>query len=76
MNASQTFIMFAMTVYKCETTLQRYEAGVMQIWKLFLRDGVLWFLPYSVSISASFGSTVRWPTYLLTGLKPRLARLF
>jgi hypothetical protein len=44
MNASQTFIMFAMTVYKCGTTLQRYEAGVMQMWKLFLRDGVLWFL--------------------------------
>ncbi|KAJ7850297.1 hypothetical protein B0H14DRAFT_3665580 [Mycena olivaceomarginata] len=47
------FIMFAMTVYKCGTTLQRYEAGVMQIWKLFLRDGVLWFLAVFAAAGAA-----------------------
>jgi len=48
-----TFIMFAMTVYKCGTTLQRYEAGVMQMWKLFLRDGVLWFLAVFAAAGAA-----------------------
>ncbi|KAJ7686039.1 hypothetical protein B0H14DRAFT_3534792 [Mycena olivaceomarginata] len=48
-----TFIMFSMTVYKCGTTLQRYEAGVMQIWQLFLRDGVLWFLAVFAAAGAA-----------------------
>ncbi|KAJ7443705.1 hypothetical protein FB451DRAFT_1295410 [Mycena latifolia] len=39
-----TFIMFLMTLYKCGTTLRRNTAHVMPIWKLFLRDGVVWFL--------------------------------
>jgi len=48
-----TFIMFAMTVYKCGTTLQRSEAGVMQMWRLFLRDGVLWFLAVFAAAGAA-----------------------
>ncbi|KAJ7176090.1 hypothetical protein C8R43DRAFT_553890 [Mycena crocata] len=39
-----TFIMFAMTVYKCGITLWRNAHQVMPVWKLFLRDGVVWFL--------------------------------
>ncbi|KAJ7144237.1 hypothetical protein C8R44DRAFT_759640 [Mycena epipterygia] len=39
-----TFIMFAMTIYKCGLTLYRTDHRVMPIWKLFLRDGVVWFL--------------------------------
>jgi hypothetical protein len=36
--------MFAMTLYKCGLTLQQNAQQVMPVWKLFLRDGVLWFL--------------------------------
>ncbi|KAJ7697172.1 hypothetical protein B0H17DRAFT_1328928 [Mycena rosella] len=39
-----TFMMFAMTLYKCGLTLYRMDARVMPIWRLFLRDGVAWFL--------------------------------
>jgi hypothetical protein len=39
----QTFIMFAMTVYKCSVTLRGSLRQVMPVWQLFLRDGVLWF---------------------------------
>ncbi|KAJ7668204.1 hypothetical protein B0H17DRAFT_1210055 [Mycena rosella] len=39
-----TFVMFAMTVYKCCTTLNWNSHHVMPVWKLFLRDGVVWFL--------------------------------
>ncbi|KAJ7749813.1 hypothetical protein DFH07DRAFT_1062262 [Mycena maculata] len=39
-----TFIMFAMTVYRCYTTLQWSARHVMPVWKLFLRDGVVWFI--------------------------------
>ncbi|KAJ7495345.1 hypothetical protein FB451DRAFT_1213897 [Mycena latifolia] len=39
-----TFIMFAMTLYKCGLTLYRMDRHVMPIWRLFLRDGVMWFL--------------------------------
>ncbi|KAJ7677160.1 hypothetical protein B0H17DRAFT_1079936 [Mycena rosella] len=40
----QTFVMFAMTVYKCCTTLDWNSHHVMPVWKLFLRDGLVWFL--------------------------------
>lgn len=33
-----------MTVYKCGITLWRNAHQVMPVWKLFLRDGVVWFL--------------------------------
>jgi hypothetical protein len=36
--------MFVLTVYKCGTKLWRTADEVVQVWKLFLRDGVLWFL--------------------------------
>ncbi|KAK7060021.1 hypothetical protein R3P38DRAFT_2838921, partial [Favolaschia claudopus] len=40
-----TFIMFAMTVYKCLLTIRYTEINTnTSVWKLFLRDGVLWFL--------------------------------
>jgi len=39
-----TFIMFAMTLYKCARTLYRTDHHVMPIWRLFLRDGVVWFV--------------------------------
>ncbi|KAK7052733.1 hypothetical protein R3P38DRAFT_3306353 [Favolaschia claudopus] len=39
-----TFVMFAMTVYKCAVTLYRSDHRWMPIWRLFLRDGVVWFV--------------------------------
>ncbi|KAJ6568006.1 hypothetical protein DFH09DRAFT_438148 [Mycena vulgaris] len=39
-----TFTMFAMTLYKCGWTLYQSYHRAMPIWKLFLRDGVVWFL--------------------------------
>ncbi|KAJ7775545.1 hypothetical protein B0H16DRAFT_1879909 [Mycena metata] len=39
-----TFIMFAMTFYKCIVTLYRMEHGTMPFWTLFLRDGIVWFV--------------------------------
>lgn len=36
--------MFAMTVYKCTTTLFTHGAGRLPIITLFLRDGVFWFV--------------------------------
>ncbi|KAJ7216118.1 hypothetical protein C8J57DRAFT_1396581, partial [Mycena rebaudengoi] len=39
-----TFIMFLLTLYKCGITLHGNAHRVMPIWKLFLRDGVVWFL--------------------------------
>ncbi|KAJ7231124.1 hypothetical protein C8J57DRAFT_1533928 [Mycena rebaudengoi] len=39
-----TSIMFVMTLYKCGMTLLRSDHRVMPVWKLFLRDGVVWFL--------------------------------
>ncbi|KAJ7248756.1 hypothetical protein C8J57DRAFT_1357743 [Mycena rebaudengoi] len=39
-----TFVMFLLTLYKCGVTLHRNDHRVMPIWKLFLRDGVVWFL--------------------------------
>ncbi|KAF7368343.1 hypothetical protein MVEN_00155800 [Mycena venus] len=39
-----TFIMFAMTLYKCALTLYRTDHRVMPVWTLFLRDGVVWFV--------------------------------
>ncbi|KAJ6615204.1 hypothetical protein B0H10DRAFT_80256 [Mycena sp. CBHHK59/15] len=38
------FIMFVMTVYKCGITLRLGNFPATSMWKLFLRDGVLWFL--------------------------------
>ena len=35
--------MFAMTLYKCARTLYHTDHR-MPIWKLFLRDGVVWFV--------------------------------
>ncbi|KAJ6534114.1 hypothetical protein B0H19DRAFT_1185299 [Mycena capillaripes] len=40
----QTFIMFAMTLYKCIRTLCSADHRVMPVWRLFLRDGVVWFV--------------------------------
>ncbi|KAJ7155308.1 hypothetical protein C8R46DRAFT_1196781, partial [Mycena filopes] len=39
-----TFIMFAMTLFKCIRTFQQSAYEVMPMWRLFLRDGVIWFL--------------------------------
>ncbi|KAJ7662633.1 hypothetical protein DFH06DRAFT_356470 [Mycena polygramma] len=39
-----TLIMFVMTLYKCVLTLYRMDHRVMPLWKLFLRDGVVWFI--------------------------------
>ncbi|KAJ6498463.1 hypothetical protein C8R47DRAFT_1212152 [Mycena vitilis] len=39
-----TLIMFLMTLYKCVLTLYRMDHRVMPLWKLFLRDGVVWFI--------------------------------
>ncbi|KAJ7274802.1 hypothetical protein C8J57DRAFT_236282 [Mycena rebaudengoi] len=39
-----TLIMFLLTLYKCGVTLHGNAHRVMPIWKLFLRDGVVWFL--------------------------------
>ncbi|KAJ7779916.1 hypothetical protein B0H16DRAFT_728275 [Mycena metata] len=39
-----TFIMFAMTLYKCVVTLYRMEHRTMPVWSLFLRDGIIWFV--------------------------------
>ncbi|KAJ6592448.1 hypothetical protein B0H19DRAFT_1087861, partial [Mycena capillaripes] len=47
-----TFVMFIMTVYKCTTTLKRATHHVMPVWRLFLRDGVLWFLAVFVAAGA------------------------
>jgi hypothetical protein len=41
---NQTFIMFVMTVYKCCVTLQGQIHHAMPVWRLFLRDGVAWFI--------------------------------
>jgi hypothetical protein len=43
-NKWQTFIMFVMTVYKCCVTLQGQIHHAMPVWRLFLRDGVAWFI--------------------------------
>ncbi|KAJ7892533.1 hypothetical protein B0H14DRAFT_984171 [Mycena olivaceomarginata] len=48
-----TFIMFAMTLYKCGLTLQQNAQQVMPVWKLFLRDGVLWFLAVFAAAGAA-----------------------
>ncbi|KAJ7079227.1 hypothetical protein B0H15DRAFT_804506 [Mycena belliarum] len=37
-----TFLMFVMTVHKCCTTLRADLRHVMPIWRVFLRDGVVW----------------------------------
>ncbi|KAJ6480044.1 hypothetical protein DFH09DRAFT_1341577 [Mycena vulgaris] len=52
-----TFIMFVMTVYKCVTTLNRNAHHVMPVWKLFLRDGVVWFL---VVFAAAVSELLIW----------------
>ncbi|KAJ7032146.1 hypothetical protein C8F04DRAFT_1359336 [Mycena alexandri] len=39
-----TFVMFALTLYKCLVTLYRMDHGVMPFWTLFLRDGIIWFV--------------------------------
>ncbi|KAJ7676920.1 hypothetical protein DFH06DRAFT_615559 [Mycena polygramma] len=49
-----TCIMFTMTVYKCAVTLRGADRSVMPLWKLFLRDGVVWF----VLVFATAGSGV------------------
>ena len=37
--------MFAMTLYKCITALRREAVdNVADIWELFLRDGIVWFI--------------------------------
>ncbi|KAJ6450124.1 hypothetical protein C8R47DRAFT_1171172 [Mycena vitilis] len=52
---SQTFIMFAMTLYKCVSTLwsNRNAPQVMPVWRLFLRDGVSWFLAVFAAAGAA-----------------------
>ncbi|KAJ7695281.1 hypothetical protein B0H14DRAFT_2650643 [Mycena olivaceomarginata] len=49
-----TFIMFAMTLYKCVLTLYHADHRVMPVWRLFLRDGIVWF----VLVFAAAGSEV------------------
>ncbi|KAJ7793359.1 hypothetical protein B0H14DRAFT_3498221 [Mycena olivaceomarginata] len=49
-----TFIMFAMTVYKCSVTLRGSLRQVMPVWQLFLRDGVLWFFAVFITAGATF----------------------
>ncbi|KAJ7153047.1 hypothetical protein C8R43DRAFT_1002756 [Mycena crocata] len=39
-----TFIMFILTVYKCSKTLRMDKSVEMPLVKLFLRDGIIWFL--------------------------------
>jgi len=41
--------MFAMTVYKCTTTLLAYGPEGLLIVRLFLRDGVFWFVAIFVT---------------------------
>ncbi|KAJ6505211.1 hypothetical protein C8R45DRAFT_545796 [Mycena sanguinolenta] len=48
-----TFIMFAMTLYKCLSAFQYTERSVMPLWRLFLRDGVLWFLAVFAAAGAA-----------------------
>ncbi|KAJ6533288.1 hypothetical protein DFH09DRAFT_126300 [Mycena vulgaris] len=58
-----TFIMFVMTVYKCVTTLHRNAHHVMPVWKLFLRDGVVWFLAvFAAAVSELLIWTMRRET--------------
>ncbi|KAJ6505212.1 hypothetical protein C8R45DRAFT_1209042 [Mycena sanguinolenta] len=49
----QTFIMFAMTLCKCLSAFQYTERSVMPLWRLFLRDGVLWFLAVFAAAGAA-----------------------
>ncbi|KAJ7478968.1 hypothetical protein FB451DRAFT_1556732 [Mycena latifolia] len=44
-----TIILFIMTVYKCCSTLRQDTCHVMPLWRLFLRDGAVWFLAVSVA---------------------------
>ncbi|KAJ7032942.1 hypothetical protein C8F04DRAFT_1235100 [Mycena alexandri] len=39
-----TFIMFGLTIFKCARTFRDRASQVMPLWRLFLRDGVVWFL--------------------------------
>ncbi|KAF7349036.1 hypothetical protein MVEN_01425200 [Mycena venus] len=48
-----TFIMFAMTIYKCGSTLRQNAHQIMPLWRLFLRDGVLWFLTVFAAAGAA-----------------------
>jgi len=49
-----TFIMFAMTLYKCITALRREAVdNVADIWELFLRDGIVWFLAVFLAACAA-----------------------
>ncbi|KAF7367973.1 hypothetical protein MSAN_00862700 [Mycena sanguinolenta] len=48
-----TFVMFVMTLYKCCSTLRVTERSVMPVWRLFLRDGVLWFLAVFAAAGAA-----------------------
>ncbi|KAJ7208252.1 hypothetical protein GGX14DRAFT_698027 [Mycena pura] len=49
-----TFIMFAMTLYKCITALRREAVdNVADIWELFLRDGIIWFLAVFLAACAA-----------------------
>jgi hypothetical protein len=36
--------MFVMTLYKCVLTMYPMDRRVMPVWRLFLRDGVVWFV--------------------------------
>ncbi|KAJ6605089.1 hypothetical protein B0H10DRAFT_2212491 [Mycena sp. CBHHK59/15] len=54
-----TSIMFGMTLYKCCITLYCNDANMMPLWKLFLRDGVVWF----IAVFAAAGSELSiWTT--------------
>ncbi|KAJ7628264.1 hypothetical protein DFH06DRAFT_724759 [Mycena polygramma] len=55
-----TSVMFAMTVYKCTTTLTRISHHGMPTWKLFLRDGVFWFLAVFIAAAAELSV---WATH-------------
>ncbi|KAJ7776335.1 hypothetical protein B0H16DRAFT_1712710 [Mycena metata] len=39
-----TFIMFGLTLFKCARTFRERAHQVMPVWRLFLRDGIVWFL--------------------------------
>ncbi|KAJ6575658.1 hypothetical protein DFH09DRAFT_1078613 [Mycena vulgaris] len=67
-----TFIMFVMTVYKCVTTLNRNAHHVMPVWKLFLWDGVVWFL---VVFAAAVSELLIWTMWRET-LKQLLVSVY
>ncbi|KAF8876342.1 hypothetical protein BD779DRAFT_1560767 [Infundibulicybe gibba] len=46
--------MFAMTLWKCASTLHEYQSKHMPVLSLFLRDGVFWFFAVFVTTLITF----------------------